>query len=428
MRKVEGAKDFKGEEVPLHAEALDFTVDEEATRVNVELNSAPFSSTPARLAQLKLNNLEVAESVLCQLEAVLHPRRVSYGMCKAHGSNMCTAHGSCGMCAPCKHVADCTSLFSPCFGALEYAYSNSGSATIEGSPFHMLSLHGEIEVEKSQRQHTPRQGRMQQVDDNISNIKVAIPSFQGRSDPDAYLTWESKVEHVFECYNYSKQKKVRLVVMEFVDYALLWWDQLLLSRQRTDEGPVTTWNEMKCIMRKRFVPSHYHRELYQKLQNLKQGSRTVEDFVKEMEMAIMRANIVEDREATMAQFLAGLNIEIANIVELQHYVDLEDMVHLAIKVEKQQRRKTVNRGSKHHFIFERKLNQANRSLSLLIMGVVNKWIVLLRENGEIDSDSEKEEQESPNEDVGDDIQLAETDEVLVIKRSLNAKPMQDDQQ
>ena len=138
----------------------------------------------------------------------------------------------------------------------------------------------EIDVEHTPRQHTPRLGRIQQVDDDISNIKVAIPSFQGRSDPDAYLTWESKVEHVFECYKYSEQKKVRLAAMEFVDYALLWWDQLLLSRRRTGEGPVTTWAEMKHIMRKRFVPSHYHCELFQTLQTLKQGNRSVEDYFK----------------------------------------------------------------------------------------------------------------------------------------------------
>lgn len=40
----------------------------------------------------------------------------------------------------------------------------------------------------------------------------------------------------------------------------------------------------------------------------------------------------EDREATMARFLVGLNRDIANVVELQHYVELEDMVHMAIKV------------------------------------------------------------------------------------------------
>ncbi|KAK9010369.1 hypothetical protein V6N11_036880 [Hibiscus sabdariffa] len=324
---------------------------------------------------------------------------------------------------------------------------------IDGGGSHSVhdEVHGEIKVEQSPRQHTPRQGRVQQVDDNISNIKVAIPSFQGRTDPDAYLAWESKVEHVFECYNYSEQKKVRLAAMEFVDYALIWWDQLLLSRRRTGEGPVATWTEMKRIIRKRFVPSHYHRELFQKLQNLKQGNRSVEDYFKEMEMAIMRDNIVEDREATMAHFLAGLNTEIANVVELQHYVELDDMVHMAIKIEKQQRRKKqaplpirenaesskskppdADNGCGKQVVTQDRSRDI-QCFKCLGRGHVasqcpNRRVVLLRENGEIDSDSEKEEQEPPNEDVGDDVQLAETGEVLVIKRSLNAKPMQDDQQ
>ncbi|GMI63374.1 hypothetical protein HRI_000006700 [Hibiscus trionum] len=124
--------------------------------------------------------------------------------------------------------------------------------------------------------------------------------------------------------------------MEFVDYALIWWDQLLLSRRRASEGLVTTWDEMKRIMRKWCVPSHYHRGLYQKLQALKQGNRSVEDYFKEMEMVMMRTNIEEDREATMTRFLGGLNLEIANIVELQHYVEIDDMVHMAIKIERQQ--------------------------------------------------------------------------------------------
>jgi len=52
---------------------------------------------------------------------------------------------------------------------------------------------------------------------------------------------------------------------------------------------------------------------------------------------MIRANVVEDREATMARFLNGLNRDIANIVELHHYMELEDMVHMAMKVERQLR-------------------------------------------------------------------------------------------
>ena len=53
---------------------------------------------------------------------------------------------------------------------------------------------------------------------------------------------------------------------------------------------------------------------------------------------MIQANVVEDREATMARFLNGLNRDIANVVELEHYVELEDMIHMATKVERQLRK------------------------------------------------------------------------------------------
>jgi hypothetical protein len=54
-----------------------------------------------------------------------------------------------------------------------------------------------------------------------------------------------------------------------------------------------------------------------------------------MEIAMIRANVVENREATMARFFNRLNRDIANVVELQHYVELEDVVRMATKVERQ---------------------------------------------------------------------------------------------
>jgi hypothetical protein len=181
-------------------------------------------------------------------------------------------------------------------------------------------------------------GARNREDNNLSGIKMKIPSFQGRSDPEAYLEWEKKMEFVFDCHNYSETKKVKLAVIEFSEYAVTWWDQLVINRRRNRERPIDTWEEMKVVMRKRFIPSYYYRELYKKLQGLRQGSRSVEDYYKEMEIAMIRANVEEDREATMARFLLGLNREIHDKVEMQHYVELEDMVHMAIKVEQQLKR------------------------------------------------------------------------------------------
>ncbi|XP_052181971.1 uncharacterized protein LOC127794765 [Diospyros lotus] len=183
----------------------------------------------------------------------------------------------------------------------------------------------------------------ERIDNNLDNIKMQIPSFQGKNNPEVYLEWETKVEMVFDCHNYSELKKVKLATIEFTDYAIIWWDQLILNRRRNRERPIETWEEMKAIMRRRFIPSHYYRDLFQKLQRLTQGSKSVEDYHKEMEIAMIRANVEEDRETTMARFLVGLNRDIADVVELQHYIELDDMVHMAIKVERQLKRKGSTR-------------------------------------------------------------------------------------
>ena len=110
------------------------------------------------------------------------------------------------------------------------------------------------------------------------------------------------------------------------------------ERVHYGERPITTWEEMKTIMRRQFIPSYYHRELHNKLQRLTQVSKSVDEYHKEMEIAMIRAKIVEDREATMARFLDRLNRNIADVVESYHYVELQEMVHQAIKVEQQLKR------------------------------------------------------------------------------------------
>jgi len=188
-----------------------------------------------------------------------------------------------------------------------------------------------------------RRRRRRQGGDNLRGIKIKVPTFVGKSDPEAYLEWETKLEQIFNCHNYSNLEKVQVASIEFKEYALVWWDQLTKDRKRYAERPIDTWEEMKRIMRRRFVPSYYHRELHNKLQRLTQGSKSVEEYFKEMEVLKIRANVEEDDEATMARFLHGLNHDISDIVELHHYVEMDELVHQAIKVEQQLKRKSQAR-------------------------------------------------------------------------------------
>ena len=97
-------------------------------------------------------------------------------------------------------------------------------------------------------------GRFREVrnrgDNNLGSIKVKIPTFQGKNDPEAYLEWEKKIEWVFDCHNYSELKKVKLAAIKFADYAIVWWDQLLTNRRRNREPPIETWEEIKIVMRR----------------------------------------------------------------------------------------------------------------------------------------------------------------------------------
>ncbi|XP_012850525.1 PREDICTED: uncharacterized protein LOC105970262, partial [Erythranthe guttata] len=105
-------------------------------------------------------------------------------------------------------------------------------------------------------------------------MKFIIPPFQGKSDPEAYIQWERKVEQVFGYHYYSEKRKLKLAVEAFIDYAIAWWDQFVLTRRRCGEPPIEDWESMKAIMRRRFVPSQYYRDL--QLQRLRQATKLEE--------------------------------------------------------------------------------------------------------------------------------------------------------
>jgi len=76
-----------------------------------------------------------------------------------------------------------------------------------------------------------------------------------------------KVDQIFNCHNYSEEKKkIRLASIEFEGYALVWWNQLQVDVDRLRRPRVETWLEMKKVFKERFVPPYYKRVLHNKLQ------------------------------------------------------------------------------------------------------------------------------------------------------------------
>ncbi|KAG7548172.1 Zinc finger CCHC-type [Arabidopsis suecica] len=204
-----------------------------------------------------------------------------------------------------------------------------------------LNYYSQSSTRNSHRRQRRGQEERNPPRDNLAGLKLRIPPFHGTNNPDKYFEWEKKIELVFVCQQYTKENKVKVAATEFYDYALSWWDQIVTTKRRLGDDPVETWNQLKAIMRRRFVPSHYHRELHQRLRNLVQGNRTVEDYFKEMETLMLRADIQEENEATMSRFMGGLQRDIIDRLEVIHYDNLEELYHKAVMFEKQLKRKSV---------------------------------------------------------------------------------------
>ncbi|RDX80711.1 hypothetical protein CR513_38709, partial [Mucuna pruriens] len=118
-------------------------------------------------------------------------------------------------------------------------------------------------------------------------MKCKIPPFPREGNSDSYIDWEMKVKQNLECFDYDESTKVSM-----------------------RKAPTKSWDELKKELRERFVPLFYTRYLYNKLQRLYLGSKSIEEYLKEMNVAIIKAHVVESQEATMARFLHDLNKEL----------------------------------------------------------------------------------------------------------------------
>jgi hypothetical protein len=163
---------------------------------------------------------------------------------------------------------------------------------------------------------------------------VSIPPFSSKENAADYFELETKVEQIFDLYEYLAEKKAKLAAIEFKGYAITWWNQICTEYHRVGHDRIT-WEDMKREMRRRFVPAYYSRDLHLKLKRLVQGNHSVDAYFQELEMCLLRTGITEAEESTMARFLVGLNKPIANKVDMTNYTCLTELVHFAKRVERQ---------------------------------------------------------------------------------------------
>jgi len=96
---------------------------------------------------------------------------------------------------------------------------------------------------------------------------------------------------------------------------------------------------MREKLESKFLMSHYLQDNYLKLYHLKQGSKNVEEYMRDFEQLLLNCDLRDDDSQAFVRYLSVLNEKIAHVVELHPHTSLDDLSSLAYKVEQQQKAK-----------------------------------------------------------------------------------------
>ncbi|XP_022011578.1 uncharacterized protein LOC110911283 [Helianthus annuus] len=166
-------------------------------------------------------------------------------------------------------------------------------------------------------------------------VKIDVPEFDGRAEPDVFIDWLQTVERIFDLRDIPDKYKVKLVAIKLRNYASLWWEHVKKKRAQEGRSKVKTWDKMKKLLREKFLPPNFRQEAFLEYHNISKRSTTVEELICEFDRLRMRCAVEEEEEQIIARFSGALRPEIADVVQLQPYWSFTDVCQLALKVEKQ---------------------------------------------------------------------------------------------
>ncbi|XP_022001881.1 uncharacterized protein LOC110899297 [Helianthus annuus] len=146
------------------------------------------------------------------------------------------------------------------------------------------------------------------------------------------------MEEVFEYKEVPENKRVALIATRLRGRASAWWQQLKLTRNRLGKSRIVTWTKMKKCLRSNFLPHNFQRLMYQRLQNLKQGAKSVDDYTTEFYQLIARNDIQEPEEQLVSRYIGGLRVQIMESVNLFDLLTIPEAHQRALAFEKQNRR------------------------------------------------------------------------------------------
>ncbi|EOA32275.1 hypothetical protein CARUB_v10015536mg [Capsella rubella] len=176
----------------------------------------------------------------------------------------------------------------------------------------------------------------------FSRIVLDIPEFHGGISGDSLLDWFVTVDELLDFKSVPDNRRVSLVAPKFRGHAASWWQQTKLTRARNWKAPIQTWDKLKKQLRKTFMPHNFDRTMYNILQNLKQDSRSVDEYAEEFYVLLTRTEVADSQFQLVSCFIGGLRSQLQSLLAQFDPTSLSEAHRRAASFEQQHRSASWN--------------------------------------------------------------------------------------
>ena len=140
----------------------------------------------------------------------------------------------------------------------------------------------------------------------MKGVKIEAPSFDGQLDPTKFLDWLADMDHYFEWYDMSEERRVRFAKMKLVGQAKLYWTNYERLMTRGNRASAISWDKIKEVLKEKYVPTMYHQRMLDQWQRLTQGSHPISEYIFKFDEFLSRCDLQEDEQVILSRFRAGL--------------------------------------------------------------------------------------------------------------------------
>jgi hypothetical protein len=185
------------------------------------------------------------------------------------------------------------------------------------------------------RGHADHGTGYQPLDELTKRMKVDVPDFFGKLEPNAFEDWSTAIEDYFDWFAVSEDRKVRYVRMKLKGHARAWWGSVEEQLRRTRRPTIYNWEEMKDKLKEKYLPIDYEQMMFEEMLQLRQGSLSVDQFTDRFHELTVRSKVVETKQQTLARYRTGLRNDLRKEMWNAHLIKVEEAYQLALRIEKQ---------------------------------------------------------------------------------------------